>query len=517
MIFSLSWQAWANVAMISILVFIMNIDYTAVNLALVPIAKEMDENLNTLQWLLSGYVLVWAALVVPGGRLADLYGKQKIIITGLIIFILGSAITGWGNTIELLIIGRLFQGIGAALFSAPAYGLIFTSVPSAQQGMVMGIIGGATGLGLATGPSLAGLIISEVSWRWLFYINIPLCLLIIGGLIFFNEKTQESQTGRLDYFSVGLLGTGLGLIVFALNQIEEWGIKDVSLLGLLFIGLCCLGGFWWQDQRQQIRLLPSSLLKNKGFVATLTVGFLYTYCFALILIMLSLYMQNILQLSSEHTGRLFLAMTISLGVLSPIGGKIADRLGIHIPVLTGAVLILMSLIAFYNLPADSSSWLLILGLLLAGLGLGIGFPSLNTAMFRSLNPQEINTGSGVFTMIMMLGNCISVIISSSLLVGVGTKTLVNLETAHNLNVTAAQQETLLQILKKVGHTVSNLTGFSDLEKMEILITTSFLYGFKATLSVGIILIGVGLFIAYRALQFLPSSSKEDSSSAPPLF
>src|SRR6478735_8523823 len=122
----ISLQSWIVLLAIGVLIFLTNIDYTAVNLTLVPIAAEINTDLNSLQWLLSGYVLVWAALVIPAGRMADLYGKRRCLVVGLMLFLAGSALTGLGQSIEVLIAGRVLQGIGAAIFTAPAWASIFT-------------------------------------------------------------------------------------------------------------------------------------------------------------------------------------------------------------------------------------------------------------------------------------------------------------------------------------------------------------------------------------------------------
>lgn len=514
MLMTLSWQPRLILAVISILVFVMNIDYTAVNLALVPISEEITGDLNVLQWLLSGYVLVWAAFVVPGGRLADLHGKKTILIIGLVLFMLGSTLTGMGRDITMLILGRLLQGLGAALFSAPAYGLIFSSVPTSKQGMAMGIIGGASGLGLAIGPTLAGLIIREASWRWLFYINIPLCLLIIGVLIFFTSKEEKITCSvPIDWLSVCLLACGLGTTVFALNQSEVWGITDWRFFSLAIIGLSMLVVFFLRDCRQEVQILPFSLLKNKPFMATVGASFFCSYCFALVLIMMSLYLQNTLHLNSSETGYIFLSMTLAVGILSPIGGRLADRVGVCIPIIIGSLFIATALLLLSFLTATYSLWGVCGGLLLAGLGLGIGFPSLNTAMFRTLNPQEINTGSGIFTMAMMIANSVSVIISTSILVGVGRSKLTFLLNKNDFSLDSQQQEILAKIISKVEHTAAQLQDFLPVQvpKLLQLIDQSFLQGFKLTLWIGCVFSLMCVVLVYRYLRHLPQQKPADES------
>ena len=184
----ISVQSWIVLIAIGVLIFLINIDYTAVNLTFVPIAEEIKTDLSSLQWLLSAYVLVWAALVIPAGRMADLFGKRRCLITGLLIFLAGSALTGMGQSIDILVLGRVFQGIGAAIFTAPAWASIFTLAPPEKQGFVMGIILSFSGLGLAAGPTLSGFIIEEMSWRWIFYINIPLGFIVIATLLLYAPK-----------------------------------------------------------------------------------------------------------------------------------------------------------------------------------------------------------------------------------------------------------------------------------------------------------------------------------------
>ncbi len=130
---ALSLRSWLVLISIGVLIFLINIDYTAVNLALVPIAEEINADLSSLQWLLSGYVLVWAAFVIPAGRIADFYGKRNALIAGLILFMAGSCLTGFGHSLEMLIAGRILQGLGAAIFSAPAWAIIFTTTSPAKD------------------------------------------------------------------------------------------------------------------------------------------------------------------------------------------------------------------------------------------------------------------------------------------------------------------------------------------------------------------------------------------------
>jgi len=503
----LPFQSWIMLFTIGLLIFLMNIDYTAVNLALVPISEEIEGDLNTFQWLLSGYVLIWAALVVPAGRFADIYGKKFSLILGVAIFIIGSIITGIGHNAWALIAGRLIQGLGAAIFSAPAYSLTFSSVPANKQGMAMGCIGAAAGLGLAIGPTLAGWIIKEIGWRWLFYVNVPLGLIVIIVLLLYAAPEKKPEDAiAIDWLSVVLLTSGLGSFFFALNQIEVWGLNDPTLLGLSAVGLFLLSLFAYRDRQQPFQTMPRAILKNGSFMSMVAASFLTSYCFSLILVMMSLYLQNTLRLSAHEAGSYFLAMTLAIGILSPIGGKLADHMDIRIPIVTGFALTTLSLFMLSFLDVNSSMLIVCTGLLLAGLGLGIGFPSMNTGMFRTLTPSEINTGSAIFTMSMMLGNTVSVIASTSFAVMFGRPKLIELIAETGASITPEKQQALISIISKVGHTPEQLKEFptEQIPALLDLISRSFLHGFRITLLIGMFL---SILAAGIILKYLKSAHK----------
>jgi MFS family permease len=502
-------RMWSLLTTVGILVFLLNIDYTAVNLTLIPIAVETKSDLNTLQWLLSGYVLTWAALVVPGGRFADVKGKVKALNLGIIIFIAGSALTGIGHTAWVFIAGRILQGLGAALFSAPAYGLIFSSTPAEKQGLSMGFIGALAGLGLATGPTLAGWIIENIGWRWIFYINIPLGLLVMLALKLCAEKEYVlKNAARIHYRSSSLLVLGMGLFFFALNQFEVWGVKDTRLWGTGVAGMLVLGFFCYYDRKQEDSTIPKSFLENKPFMGTIWGIVISSYVFSMVLVLITLYLQNVLKLSASETGYTFMAMTIALGILSPIGGKLADKMDIRIPINGGLAFSILSCFLMMLWDDHTPLIFIIVGLLIMGTGLGASFPSINTAMFRTLPSTEINSGSAIFTMAMMVGNTLSVIMNTSLLVLMARLSLLKSIERKGLIYTPEQTHQLLDLTGKIDHSIAQFSLFSDDIKVTAitLVNEAFLVGFKVCIGVGVLLLITGAFIMQARLKKLASSS-----------
>ena len=490
-------------AAVGVLIFLLNIDYTAVNLTLVPIARETQSDLNTLQWLLSAYVLTWGALAIPGGRFADTKGKLPALTLGLLLFMMGSLLTGLGHAPWVLIGGRILQGIGAAFFIAPAYGLVFSSAPPEKQGMAMGVIGGFAGLGLAIGPTLAGWIIDTLGWRWIFYLNLPLGLFVLSALHWLTEKEHlQNPTASLSYGSISLLILGMSLFFFTLNQIEVWGLKSGLFWSLLAIGTFLLLFFWGYDQKQKYPTLPRSFFKNPPFVGVLVAMFVGSYAFSISLVLVTLYLQTILKLPSTQTGYVFLAMTLALGILSPLGGKLADKGDIRLPINGGFGLLLASFGVMMFWDSQAPLFLVMSALLMAGIGLGLNFPALNTALLKAISPQEINSGSALFTMIGMIGHTLSVIVNTSLLVLVGRPFLLKEIEIKGVNFSSEQKQKLVELIGKVEHSQFQLEVFPpelQATAQEVL-NNAFMRGFKTCLGIAGLLLLLGIFIIQKRLK-----------------
>lgn len=484
---SMPLNSWLILLAIGILFFLMNIDCTAVNLALVPIAGEINANLNSLQWLLSGYVLIWAAFVIPSGRIADFYGKRNTLIGGLILFMIGSCLAGFASCLEMLIVGRLVQGFGAAIFTAPAWASIFILAPSEMQGFLMGIILSFCGLGLAAGPTLAGLIIEEISWRWIFYLNLPIGMLIIFILILYSPKEKSSQKQhKIDWIGALLLASGLCISVYALNKIEVWGLKSLYLWQLIFLGVMFISFSLLRDQKQSIRMIPPHLFSNKTYVAAILGEFFMAINFSMVLVMMGIYLQKTLHYSSYETGLIFIAMTVSMGLLSPVGGKLIDIFGLKRPMIFGSLLTAFAIGILSSLKADSSLLHILSGLFLVGTGLGVYFTACNIAMMRAVSPKDLNVASGIYTMFMMMGNTLSVILATNCIVLFGRNHFLQNTQANKMILSPQQQQSLIEIIAKIEYSTTQFNHF-PLEKISQLldwITAAFIHGFSINMMIG---------------------------------
>lgn len=480
-------RSWIVLISIGILLFLTNIDYTAVNLTLVPIAEELGADLNSLQWLLSAYVLIWAALVIPAGRIADLYGKHNTLIIGLLLFMAGSYVTGLGQSIEILIGGRILQGVGAAVFTAPTWASIVTLAPPERQGFVMGIIISFCGLGLATGPTIAGFIIEEASWRWIYYVNIPLGLLVIATLMLYAPKDiLPEERPKIDYNGTLLLASGLCITVYALNQIEIWGLRSAAFWSIMSFGLFLIGLFIMWNKNQKSPMVPSHLFHNKPYMAASLGEFLMSMNFSMVLVLMGLYLQNTLHYSTYETGLIFVTMTLTMGCLSPIGGKIIDHFGVKKPMIFGALVTMVAMGMMALLRTDSSLFHVLLVLFLAGAGLGSYFTACNTAMLWSAPQKDLNVASGVYMMFMMMGNTLSVILATSLVVLFGQTYLFKTTQEYGIILSPEQHQNLVDVISQVEHSVSQLTQFSQDQGPQLIswVDAAFVHGLSINMMFG---------------------------------
>ncbi len=516
----LSLKSWMVLISIGVLIFLVNVDYTAVNLTLVPISTEIHADLNALQWLLSAYVLVWAAFVIPAGRVADLYGKRNTLTVGLIIFMIGSCLTGLGHSLEMLIGGRILQGMGAAIFSAPAWAVIFTTASPEKQGFVMGVILSFAGLGLATGPTLAGFIIEEASWRWIFYINIPLGLMVIAILRFYGKKDiLPLIKDKIDFIGTLLLGSGLCTTVYALNQVETWGITSFQLWKVMACGLFLIGFYAFREYNGKARMIPPHLFRNKPYMAASVGEFFMAMNFSMVLVLMGLYLQNTLHYSTYETGLIFISMTISMGLLSPIGGKMVDAFGIKKPMVFGALLTAFAMGLMIFLRVDSSLFYVVTVLFLVGTGLGAYFTACNTAMMRAVPPEDLNVASGVYMMLMMMGNTLSIILSTSFVVLFGQSHLLENSQNHGMLLSAEQHQNLTAIISHVEHSTSQLKDFPLEQVPELLrwIDQAFVYGLSLNMIFGtaFALVAAGLTM-WGITAHKPSFISHEHAASPTL-
>lgn len=316
---------WLILTSISIIAFIINGDYLAVNFALLPITSEFHTNLDKAQWILSGYMLAWATLVIPAGKLLDRYNGKNLCLIGIGVFLFSSALAGFSNTINQLITARVLQGVGGAIFLPTMYSIIYTHFDENNRGKAMGLIGLAVGVGLAFGPIIGGFLVTWANWQSIFFINIPIGIIAML-IIYFGEEpaTQVNNAQGTNWISVVLIATLSIGTLYTMNEWKHWGEKPL-FYSLVALAVLIAFVFLIQIQKRSITpLIPEKLLRNQAYWGCCLGIFLVELSFSTILVITGLYLQNILHLSTLASSNIFLSMTIIFGIIAALGGPWVD-------------------------------------------------------------------------------------------------------------------------------------------------------------------------------------------------
>ena len=319
-------RRWWTLGAVSLGLFMIMLDNTVVNVALPSIQQSLGLSLSELEWVVAGYALTFAALMLTGGKLADLLGRRRIFVAGLVVFTLASLACGLAGSAEVLIGARVVQGIGAAMMNPATLSIITATFPPKQRGTAIGIWAGVSALALAIGPLVGGLLSEHVDWSWIFFVNVPVGIIAIAAAYaFIDESRDTSRDQRPDV--PGLVSSGIGLfaLTYALIEANTHGWGSTRILGAFAIAAVSLAAFVVLELRQRRPMLDLTLFRNATFSGANVAMLLVALAMFGVFFYVSLYVQQILGYSPVEAGASFLPATILIAVLAPQIGRMVDR------------------------------------------------------------------------------------------------------------------------------------------------------------------------------------------------
>jgi EmrB/QacA subfamily drug resistance transporter len=397
-------RKWWTLGAVAFGLFMIMLDNTVVNVALPSIAADLQVGLSELEWIVTGYALTFASLMLTGGKLADLLGRRRIFVVGLAVFTLSSLVCGLASSGELLIGARVVQGAGAALMNPATLSIIAATFPPRQRGTAIGIWAGTSALALALGPLVGGLLTEHISWSWIFFVNVPIGIIAIAAsLILIEESKDESAEQRLDL--PGLLTSGIGLfaLTYGLIEANTYGWTSPRILGVFAVSVVMLVAFVFLEMRQRIPMLDLTLFQSGTFVgANLSVLLVALAMFG-VFFFISLYMQGILGYSAVQAGAAFLPLTILIMLVAPIAGKTSDRFGSRWLITAGMLLIAVQLLYFSRLGVEESYMSLLPAMILGGFGMALVMTPSAAAAIRALPVDKSGVGSAVLNAFRQVG------------------------------------------------------------------------------------------------------------------
>src|ERR671939_1754798 len=402
-------RRWWTLVAVSFGLFMIMLDNTVVNVALPSMQRSLGIDRSELEWVVNAYALTFGVLLLSGGKLADLLGRRRIFIVGLIIFTASSLVCGLATGASLLIGARAVQGVGAALMNPATLSIITATFPPRQRGMAIGIWAGVSAMALAIGPLVGGIITEKIDWSWIFFINVPIGVLgVAAARIFIDETRDTSREQRLDL--PGLLSSGIGLfaLTYALISTNHHSWTSARVLALFGIAAAALVAFVLLELRQRIPMLDLSLFREATFAGANAVMLLVGLAMFGIFFFNSLFIQNILGYTAIQNGATFLPMTCLIILVAPQAGRLSDRIGSRWLMGFGMVLLTTSLLLFSTLDAGSSFWNILPGLVVGGFGMALVMTPTTAAAMGSVPVAKAGVGSAVINSMRQVGGSLGI-------------------------------------------------------------------------------------------------------------
>jgi EmrB/QacA subfamily drug resistance transporter len=411
-------RKWWTLGAMCFALFMIMLDNTVVNVALPSIQRDLGASLSALEWTVNGYTLSFAVLLATGGRLGDIFGRRRMFLFGVVIFALSSATAGLAVDTTSLVISRVVQGVGAALMMPATLSIVTDAFPAHERGKAMGTWAGVSALALAVGPVMGGFLTEHVSWRAIFYLNIPVAIGAVLAALFAVRESRDTTVGReVDYAGVAILTGALTALILALVEGNAWGWGSPEIVALLIGAGLGLAAFVAIELRVKVPMVEFHFFSDRNFVGAVVVALIVSFAMLGVFFFLALYMQNILGYSALEAGIRFLPSTLMIVVIPPLAGRMADRIGPRWLIAGGLLVVAASLFSFSGIAVDSSYGELLPGFMLLGIGIALTMSPMTSAAMNAVPVEKAGIASGVLSMFRMVGGSLGVAVTGAIFQG----------------------------------------------------------------------------------------------------
>jgi EmrB/QacA subfamily drug resistance transporter len=422
-LFAPEFRKWWTLLAVAFGLFMIMLDNTVVNVSLPSIQRDLHIGISELEWVVNAYALTFGVLLLTGGKLADLLGRRRIFVIGLVVFTASSFVCGISNSATTLIAARTVQGIGAALMNPATLSIITATFPPRQRGTAIGIWAGVSAMALAVGPLIGGFLTEHANWSWVFFINVPIGILgIVAAFIFIDESRDTSLEQRLDPLGLVTSGIALFALTYALIESNTYGWGSSRIIGLFVVAAVFLFAFILLERHQRIPMLDLSLFKNPTFAAANAVMLLVGLAMFGVFFFISLFVQGVLHYSPTQAGATFLPMTVLIILIAPQAGRLSDKFGPRWLITVGQALLALSLLLFSRLGAHSDFYNLLPALVIGGFGMAMSMAPLTSAAMGSIPTDKAGVGSAVINSMRQVGGSVGLALMGAIIASQGAAT-----------------------------------------------------------------------------------------------
>jgi EmrB/QacA subfamily drug resistance transporter len=403
-------RKWLALGLLSVVQFMVVLDIAIVNVALPSIQVDLGFSQENLQWVISAYALVFGGFLLLGGRAADLLGRRRIFLAGVIVFTLASRFAGLAWSEASLISARALQGLGAAVITPAALSILSTTfVEGRERNIALGVWGAVGGFGAAAGVLLGGILTDALSWEWIFFVNIPVGVTAFILAPILLKESRDASVQRFDVPGGVLVTAGLSTLVYAITEAGRDGWLAGATLAFFAVSLTLLVSFVVWELRHPEPLMRLGILRIKTVSGANVAGFILGTALFAMFLMLTLYMQQVLGYSAMKTGVGYLAVAGTAIITSAIAAQLVTRIGVK-PVLLIGMSTLTAGLVYFTQVSVGGSYLgdLLPGFLLIAVGIGFSFVPISIAALAGVQPAEAGLASGLINTSQQIGGALGI-------------------------------------------------------------------------------------------------------------
>src|SRR4051812_28887516 len=411
---------WYALALLCTVQFMVVLDIAVVNVALPSIQTDLGFSQENLQWVISAYALLFGGFLLLGGRAADLLGRRRVFLVGLVVFTAASLLSGLAWSEGALIASRGLQGFGAAIVSPAALSILTTTfAEGSERNTALGAWGGVGAFGAVAGVLLGGVLTDWLSWSWIFFVNVPVALVALALTPVFLNESRDARVRGFDLPGAVLVTGGLVTLVYGITQANNYGWTSLTTWAIFAAAVALIGGFLAWEARQAEPLVPFSIFKLRTLVGANVTGLILGTASFSVFLMLTLYMQQVLGYSAMKTGVAYLAIAATAILWSGLAATLVTRIGVKPVMVTGMVFLTAGLLWFTQVSVDGTYVDdLLPGFLLMSVGLGFSFVPISIAALAGVKAEEAGLASGLFNTSQQIGGALGIAILSAVVTSV---------------------------------------------------------------------------------------------------
>jgi EmrB/QacA subfamily drug resistance transporter len=403
-------RKWLALALLASVQFMVVLDIAIVNVALPSIQTDLGFSQENLQWVISAYALLFGGFLLLGGRAADLFGRRRLFLAGIVLFTVASLLAGFAWSDESLIAARALQGLGAAVITPAALSIVMTTFSEGKdRNTALGVWGAVGAFGAVAGVLLGGVLTDALSWEWIFFLNVPVGIAAFAATPFILGESRDEDARNFDLPGATLVTSGLVVLVYAITQANDYGWASLETIGLFAASTALLAGFVGWEARASHPLMPFDIFRLRTLVGANVAGLILGTALFAMFLMLTLYMQQVLGYSAMKTGVAYLAVAGTAIVWSAVAAQLVTRVGVK-PVLVAGMSLLTAGLLYFTQVDVGGSYLadLLPGFLLISIGMGFSFVPISIAALAGVRNDEAGLASGLINTSQQIGGALGI-------------------------------------------------------------------------------------------------------------